>query len=341
MAKTIVGLFDDFTAATLTVPDLIRAGIPREHISVVANDTKGEFLNFQPADEPTATVTGAGAGAAVGGLGGLLIGLGALAIPGIGPLIAAGPIATTIAGVTVGAAAGSLIGAFHEVGVPESDARYYIEGIRRGGTVLTATVDDAQVDEAMAILRQHKVVNIEERAAQWRQEGWTDRRTATAPASRPAEATQPAATALDMDDGRVLLRKEPSTLSSLADAKASSATPHADTSVIKVASRYSPTGKYGQKYLASGIRASMRLWEEAQPGAPKASTQQEYETIGYVIKGRAELEVQGQTILLEPGDSWVVPKGASHRYTILEPFTAIEATSPPAEVHGRDETDRS
>jgi quercetin dioxygenase-like cupin family protein len=57
-----------------------------------------------------------------------------------------------------------------------------------------------------------------------------------------------------------------------------------------------------------------------------------------VISGRAELHLGGQMALLEPGDSWVVPKGASHAYRILEPFTAVEATSPPAAVHGRDET---
>jgi hypothetical protein len=61
------------------------------------------------------------------------------------------------------------------------------------------------------------------------------------------------------------------------------------------------------------------------------------ETVGYVIKGRAELQLEGQVVLLQPGDSWVVPKGSSHTYKILEPFTAVEATSPPALVHGRDD----
>ncbi|HWR50250.1 MAG TPA: cupin domain-containing protein [Bryobacteraceae bacterium] len=56
-----------------------------------------------------------------------------------------------------------------------------------------------------------------------------------------------------------------------------------------------------------------------------------------MISGRAELEVEGQTVRLEPGDSWMVPKEARHRYRILEEFTAVEATSPPAHVHGRDE----
>lgn len=110
-----------------------------------------------------------------------------------------------------------------------------------------------------------------------------------------------------------------------------------DTSVKKVDSAYSPKGEMGQKYLASGKSLSMRLWEDEQPGDSKPEAQREYETVGYVIKGRAELHIEGQVILLEPGSSWVVPKGASHTYKILESFTAVEATSPPAQVHGRDE----
>ena len=109
-----------------------------------------------------------------------------------------------------------------------------------------------------------------------------------------------------------------------------------DTSVTKVQSAHSPRGKMGQKYLASGIHVSMRLWEE-EPGAAKPVTAREYETVGYVIAGRAELHLEGQTLLLEPGDSWVVPRRARHAYKILEPFTAVEATSPPAAVHARDE----
>ncbi|GET38131.1 cupin domain-containing protein [Microseira wollei] len=110
-----------------------------------------------------------------------------------------------------------------------------------------------------------------------------------------------------------------------------------DTSVKKVDSAYSPKGEMGQKYLASGKSLSMRLWEDEQPGEDKPPTQREYETVGYVIQGRAELHIENQMVLLEPGSSWVVPKGASHTYKILEPFTAVEATSPPAQVHGRDE----
>jgi quercetin dioxygenase-like cupin family protein len=111
----------------------------------------------------------------------------------------------------------------------------------------------------------------------------------------------------------------------------------ADRSITKVSSEYSPKGAMGQKYLASGVKVSMRLWEDESPGDPKPPTRRPYETIGYVIKGRAELHLEGQMVLLEAGDSWVIPEGAEHAYKILETFSAVEATCPPAEVHGRDE----
>lgn len=110
-----------------------------------------------------------------------------------------------------------------------------------------------------------------------------------------------------------------------------------DTSVVKVSSAHSPKGTMGQKYLASGIHIAMRMWEAEPPGDAKPPAQRDYETVGYVIAGRAELHLEGQMVLLEPGDSWVVPRGASHSYRILEPLTVIEATTPPAHAHGRDE----
>ncbi len=110
---------------------------------------------------------------------------------------------------------------------------------------------------------------------------------------------------------------------------------HPDTSVTKVTSSHSPRGPHGEIYLASGIRTSMRLWKQEAPGASDETTRP-YETVGYVVEGRAELHIEGQLVVLEPGDSWVVNAGVKHKYVVKEPFTAIEATSPPAHVHGRD-----
>ena len=111
----------------------------------------------------------------------------------------------------------------------------------------------------------------------------------------------------------------------------------ADTTVTKVKSQFSPKGAMGQKYLASGKHLSMRLWENEPPGERKPATRRDYETVGFVLQGKAELHLEGQMVVLEPGDCWVVPQGALHSYKILEPFSAVEATAPPAAAHGRDE----
>src|SRR3954452_11232959 len=110
-----------------------------------------------------------------------------------------------------------------------------------------------------------------------------------------------------------------------------------DTTVKKVSSATSPKGEMGQIYLTSGKHVAMRLWQDEPPEAGKPAAKREYETVGYVIAGRAELTLEGQTLRLEPGDAWLVPAGAEHAYRILPAFTAVEATAPPAQVHGRDE----
>lgn len=110
-----------------------------------------------------------------------------------------------------------------------------------------------------------------------------------------------------------------------------------DTTITKVDSSHSPHGQMGQKYLASGKSLGMRLWQDEPPGESKPAHTRDYETVGYVLRGRAELHSEGQVVTLAPGDSWVVPAGAKHTYKILEPFTAVEATHPPAHAHGRDE----
>ena len=102
-----------------------------------------------------------------------------------------------------------------------------------------------------------------------------------------------------------------------------------DTTVKKVSAAHSPKGEMGQKYLASGTRVSMRLWRTGPQDPEEGPSRREYETVGYVLEGRAELQLEGQSIKLEPG--------AEHRYVASEPFVALEATAPPAQVHGRDD----
>jgi quercetin dioxygenase-like cupin family protein len=109
-----------------------------------------------------------------------------------------------------------------------------------------------------------------------------------------------------------------------------------DTTVTKVDSTHSPRGPQGQRYLASGVRVSMRLWD-VDVGTTEPDVARDFEVVGFVLEGRAELHLEGQMVLLGAGDSYVVPKGARHHYEVLEHLIAVEATSPPAHVHGRDD----
>jgi len=170
MASTIIGLFDSRSDAEQVVRRLSDGGFDRDQISLVQQDEAGRTTTESAGDAGDAgrgAAVGAGTGAVVGGLGGLLVGVLALPIPGIGPVIAAGPIAAALTGAGVGAAAGGIIGALTGMGVPEDDARTYEEGVRRGGTLVTVTADDARADAAAEIMRSYGAVNVDERAAEY------------------------------------------------------------------------------------------------------------------------------------------------------------------------------
>ncbi|MBD0416935.1 general stress protein [Oryzicola mucosus] len=173
--RTVTGLFDDYSDASAAVSALEAQGVPSSDISIVSNNADERHGNESNAAEGAGT--GAGIGAAVGGVGGLLTGLGVMAIPGVGPVVAAGWLVATAAGAAAGAlaggAAGGLIGAMTESGVPEEDAHVYAEGVRRGGTLVTAKVDDSVYPTAEAILRDSNWVDPTERRAVYAEEGWT------------------------------------------------------------------------------------------------------------------------------------------------------------------------
>lgn len=175
--NTIVALYDTIEQAKQAVEALKNAGYTDTDISLIANDTTGEYARDLTVKAPAdGAGKGATAGAIIGGLGGLLVGIGALVIPGIGPVLAAGPLAaavTTLVGAGVGAAAGGLLGALVDLGVPEEEAGYYAEGVRRGGALVTAHVDDNRVDDARRILQGYNPVNINNRVAEWKKAGWT------------------------------------------------------------------------------------------------------------------------------------------------------------------------
>lgn len=168
--QTITGLFDNHAEARRAVAALENAGIPSDNISIVGRDQHDD------SDASEGAATGAGLGAAVGGAGGLLAGLGILAIPGVGPVVAAGWLAATLAGAAAGAAAGGvaggLIGALTDDGVNEDDAHVYAEGVRRGGTLVTVRVEDDLAPTARAILSSGSV-DIARRREIYTDDGWT------------------------------------------------------------------------------------------------------------------------------------------------------------------------
>ncbi|MBN9073854.1 MAG: hypothetical protein J0H34_20115 [Rhizobiales bacterium] len=173
--KTVTGLFDDYSDARAAVSALEERGVPSDDISIVSNDAGERSARESNAAEGAGT--GAGIGAVVGGAGGLLTGLGIMAIPGVGPVVAAGWLAATAAGAAAGAvaggAAGGLIGAMTESGVPEEHAHVYAEGVRRGGTLVTARVEDDLYPDAEAILSRSNRIDPAERRAIYAEEGWS------------------------------------------------------------------------------------------------------------------------------------------------------------------------
>lgn len=173
--KTITGLFDSYSDAKAAVSNLEAAGIASRDISIVSNNGDGRYKD----DDNNAAEgagTGAGIGAGIGGAGGLLTGLGLLAIPGVGPVVAAGWLAATAAGAAAGAvvggATGGIIGALTDNGVSENDAHVYAEGLRRGGTLVTARVDETRQAEAEAILKGSNWVDPSLRRRNYEEGGW-------------------------------------------------------------------------------------------------------------------------------------------------------------------------
>lgn len=172
--KTLAGLFDTRSDATQAIEDLIERGIPRADISIVSNDAGGWY--DEDSKEEAGAETGAGIGAIAGGAGGLLAGLGVLAIPGIGELVAAGWLLSTAAGAAAGAivggAAGGLVAWLMDHGIDEQDAHVFAEGLKRGGTLVTARVPEGLAVAAEAIFLKHSV-DIAARRDALAAQGWT------------------------------------------------------------------------------------------------------------------------------------------------------------------------
>lgn len=174
MTKTIVGVFNSVQDANKAVQNLENAGIPRDDISVVANKNAAGYETYEGTDKASDVVADAGIGAAIGGVGGLLLAaVGAITIPVIGPILAAGPIVAAITGAGIGAAAGGLVGALTEHGIPEEHARTYAEGVRRGDVLVTVRTADSRADKVRDILDDNDAIDVDDRVSNWKERGWT------------------------------------------------------------------------------------------------------------------------------------------------------------------------
>ena len=152
----VFGIYPSDTQAERAVDQLISAGFASADISVLLADNKStkEFAHHKDTKAPEGTTVGATAGGAIGGALGVLAGIGALAIPGVGPFIAAGPIMAGLAGLGVGGAVGGLVGALVGMGIPEYEAKRYEGRVKDGGTLLSIHCDTSdQVKRAKDLLK--------------------------------------------------------------------------------------------------------------------------------------------------------------------------------------------
>jgi len=179
MAQAITRLFDRHEDAAEAVRQLEAAGIPHQDISLVANNVEGRHGRH---DDDNDTAEGAAKGATTGGLigggAGLLAGLGMLAIPGLGPVVAAGWLVSTavgaVAGAAAGGAAGGVLGALKDAGHSDDEAQVYAEGVRRGGALVSVrAANDADRATAERVLNGQGGVDAMTRGAAYRDSGWS------------------------------------------------------------------------------------------------------------------------------------------------------------------------
>ena len=160
---SVFGIYSSVTQAEVAVDELVDAGFSNADVSVLMADKQGskDFAHEKNTKAPEGTTTGVAAGGAIGGTLGLLAGIGALAIPGVGPLIAAGPIMGTLAGMGAGGAVGGIIGALVGLGIPEYEAKRYEGRIKDGGVLLSVHCNTSnEIDRAKEGLKRSGAQDI-------------------------------------------------------------------------------------------------------------------------------------------------------------------------------------
>lgn len=154
--KVVLGIYQSRSQVERAVDSLKADGFSASDISVLMPDSSGsqDFAHTKGTKAPEGAATGAGAGAVIGGTLGVLVGIGALAIPGVGPFIAAGPIMAAMAGAGVGGAVGGVTGALIGLGIPEYEAKRYEGFVKEGGILLSVHADSSEeVDRAKLCLK--------------------------------------------------------------------------------------------------------------------------------------------------------------------------------------------
>jgi hypothetical protein len=177
MTKQIInGLYDTYDDAAQTVRDLTAAGVPDADISVVANNVENQYALKQESNAAPDAESGGAIGMVLGGGAGLLAGLGLLAIPGVGPVVAAGWLVATAVGAGAGGGAGAItggvIGSLTSAGISKEHAHVYAEGVRRGGTLVTARVDEHRAAAVTEIMGRHRWIDPDTRGRVYRDSGW-------------------------------------------------------------------------------------------------------------------------------------------------------------------------
>jgi len=173
MSVTVVGVFDRTLKAEDVIGELQQAGVDRNQISLlVSSDTGASAAND---DSKPNHIAGTGAGAAIGGIAGLVVGLAASAIPGIGPILAAGPIAAALGSIGIGAAAGGLIGSLTGMHIPEEDAHYYAGEVRRGRAVVLVNTSAKLADRVRDVLNLAGARSVDERSPETFEEAQLER----------------------------------------------------------------------------------------------------------------------------------------------------------------------
>lgn len=183
--ETVTRVYDSYGQARQVVADLEAAGVASSDINLIANKyVCDETSNLD--ERASGAGPGAGLGAALGGTAGLLAGLGMIAIPGLGPVVAAGALAATAVGAAAGAVTGGVVGALVRAGVPEEEAQVYCEAVRRGGTLVSVHASADNLASVRAILERHGPVDALERRRAYAGQGWRSFDPAAAP-YRPTE----------------------------------------------------------------------------------------------------------------------------------------------------------